>query len=659
MTRAQKTALWLSLIALLGVAFHLVYYFPHDSLWYDEALTAYVANDSWETLWRWCTQVDIQVPFHYVVLRLWSSIAGDSEFMLRVVSALSLPLTVAAAIFIGRRVSGMVGLGPAVGILIGVLPGTLWIAYEVRAYAVALAAFSWATAFLVAILPIGPQARPLSGRAMRWRLIVYALLMAAALYSHYTALAGFVGHGLICLYFAGRALLNGGGLRRVLISLLPVILAGVLFAPWLPVLLARGTADRSFYAGSIGPSRSLNVLAGFIMLGRQDEPFEAAPFVFTFAILIGVGVLSAVAWPKLRRALWVGGALGIVPVAIVIGLLLVNPKLTGRYFWPAWIGIDILLSLGLVALTAALARRESVHAVLSAALATLIALIPYGTGQRGEAPNVDYRAAFAEICTEGTPDDVILLRDGTQFVVERYYGRRPPCETPRHIIGMPDSLIPDVTQYLDLGELQAKMVEIAERRPPNVWVISWQGEIMDPQALTYALLDTTATHTIVARKYGELRLDRYIGLNADALRTLATDGPLTQARWLNITPIENGPTLIAVRMVAPARPKAGDRIVVHTWWNRGAVLVPELRGSARITTTDNGWIYAQADQPPSGWQFYDDRWTPGIPAFGRYELVIGDDVPIGAVTVRYAIYDTRNTAPVIVIPLGDILVTKP
>jgi hypothetical protein len=659
MTRAQKTALWLGLIALLGVAVHLAYYFPHDSLWYDEALTAYVANDSWETLWQWCTQVDIQVPFHYVVLRLWSGIAGDSEFMLRVVSALSLPLTVAAAIFIGRRVSGMVGLGLAVGILIGVLPGTLWIAYEVRAYAVALATFSWATAFLVTLLPIGPQARPLSGRVRHWRLIVYAVLMAAALYSHYTTLAGFVAHGLISLYFAARTLLRDGGLRQALTDLLPVIVAGLLFVPWLPILLARGTADRSFYAGAIPPMRSLNVLAGFMMLGRQDEPFEAAPFVFTFTILIGMGVLSAVAWPRLRRAAWIGGVLGAVPVTIVVALLLINPKLTGRYFWPAWIGADMLLSLGVVALTAVLTRRESVHAVLSAALAALIALIPYGTGQRGEAPNVDYRAAFAEICTQGTPNDVILLRDGTQFVAERYYGRRPPCETPRHTIGMPDSLIPDVTQYLDLGELQAKMLEIAELQPPNVWVISWQGEIMDPQALTYALLDTTATRTPLPRQYGELRLDRYTNLDAAALRTLAIDGPLTEARWLNITPVENGPTLIAVRMVAPARAKAGDRVVVHTWWNRGAVLVPELRGSARITTTDNGWIYAQVDQPPSGWQFYDDRWTPGIPAFGRYELVIGDDVPVGAVTVRYAIYDTRNTLPVIVIPLGDILVTKP
>src|SRR5258708_6705330 len=97
-----RKSLWASIIALLiGLAW-LVIHWPRGGFWYDEALTTYVATDSWATLWRWCTQVDIQVPFHYVVLRLWAALAGDSEFALRLLSALCILLAAAAMIAIGK-----------------------------------------------------------------------------------------------------------------------------------------------------------------------------------------------------------------------------------------------------------------------------------------------------------------------------------------------------------------------------------------------------------------------------------------------------------------------------------------------------------------------------------------------------------------------------
>jgi hypothetical protein len=90
--RRNNRSLWFAVLILLGVVAWLTYHFPHNSLWYDEALTTYVATDSWQTLIRWCTQVDIQVPFHYVALRLWTDVVGDSEFTLRLLSALCVVL---------------------------------------------------------------------------------------------------------------------------------------------------------------------------------------------------------------------------------------------------------------------------------------------------------------------------------------------------------------------------------------------------------------------------------------------------------------------------------------------------------------------------------------------------------------------------------------
>jgi len=641
--------MWVALGALLSVTFVLMLNFPHNSFWYDEALTTYVATESWETLWRWCIDVDIQVPFHYVALRLWSTVAGESEFALRLLSAFAILLAAAAAINIGRRLGRQFGasLGVVCGVLLTLSLGTLWIAYEVRAYASALMLFTWATAFLLAAL-----ARPTA-----WRTIGYAALMAAALYTHYTALAGLVAHGVIG---SGVALfrLRARAWRAAISAILPIALAALIFAPWVPIMIARSSADRSFYSGQVAPDLSLRVLMGFRVLGRQDDPEVALTWIGIYVLSITVGVLSGAALPSLRRALGAGLALSAPPIAIMVLLLMINPKLTGRYFWTAWLGLDLLAAIALVAAISALSRDERARGALGLIAALVFVGTPQLSGERGTPPKSDFRGAYAYICTQGAPEDVILLRDGTLFVAHAYYGRLPPCETPRRALGMPDALVPDVTRYLDLGTLQAKMREVAARRPPNVWVISWQADIMDPQALTFALLDAAGKRSEVARMFGDVRLDRYTEIDFALLDKLAVEGPTTQADWFNITPVPDGARFMAAQLFAPQPARVGDTLVVQAWWWRGARLVPTLRASARLTTLDHGWLYTQVDQPPAGWKFWDDRWVDGVPAFGRYELVIGDDVPAGRHAVRYVIYDANGAWQPIVITLGEIEVVR-
>lgn len=639
---ARSLELWLSVLILLGIVALLMRYFPHDSLWYDEALTTYVATDSWETLWRWCTQVDIQVPFHYAALRLWTGAAGSSEFSLRVLSALCIPLAAAGVIAVGRRLARGTGAGQAAAILLGALPGVLWIAYEVRAYAWGLALYAWACAFLARILT--------SRRPSPALILAYGLLMAGALYTHYTALAGFAAHGLIVTGAVIRILSRHMKIGQTVQLIAPLILAGILFAPWVPTVLARGGTDRSYYRGSIPPLQSIQVAAGFKALGRQDMPPTADALGLGYgALVIGGAVLGLIAGRTRRTALW-AITLTVIPLAFTVVILIVNPKLTGRYFWTAWIGADMLVALALVMLT----RYRLILALIGA---TAIATVPYFTGERGESPDSDFRGVYATICEQGTPDDVILLRDGTLFVTAEYYGKRPPCDSPRHTFGMPEALITDVTRMLTLGEAQGVMAQVAALRPPRVWVIAWQGDVMEPQNLAYGLLDGVGAHTLIGRMFGDVRLDRY-DFDTTALEKLATvaqQGALGDAQWYNIRPFPDGPNLIALRLIAPEKIRAGDVITVLAWWERGEKLYPDLRVSARLTTLDHGWVYAQVDQPPSAWKNVDDRWTPGIPVLGRYELVVGSDVPAGPIRVRYVIYDPAGRIEPVVIPVGDVM----
>jgi hypothetical protein len=279
-----------------------------------------------------------------------------------------------------------------------------------------------------------------------------------------------------------------------------------------------------------------------------------------------------------------------------------------------------------------------------------VAAVPWLVGGRGHPPDSDFRGAFAYLCTHGDPADVIALRDGTLFVAARYYGHRAPCLTERHPIYLPEAQMTDVLKALTLPDAQAAMADIAARQPPNVWVVSWQGDVMDPQGLAYALLDGTGEHTVVARMFGDVRLDRY-----EKPRPVTGD-PLALGQVMNVTPVPGGPTLKALRLLAPDVARAGDVLVLQAWWQRGQILQPDLRVSAQVTSLDGGWTYVQVDQPPAGWKYVDDRWQPGIPALGRYELTIGPDVPPGKVAVRYVLYDAAGRWPPQILNVGQVVI---
>jgi hypothetical protein len=638
---------WPSILLLLGVVGWLVINWPQRGFWYDEALTAFVALDSWATLWAWCTQVDIQVPFHYVALRLWAGVAGDSEFALRALSAFSIVLAVAAVINIGKRLHGH-GLGWAAGALLAFMPGLLWLAYEVRAYAWALALYAWATAFLVVILT---RERPSQYGGAGWRALVphrdvvgYVLLMLGALYTHYTALGAFAAHVAVLLLVIARR--RSAALLRTGITI--AILVGVGFAPWLPVMLARSAEDRSYFRGSIPPERSIPVMLGFQLMGRDDVP-EARP-----ALIAGVAVLlvMGIGWGALRKETRLAvlvGVLGILgPVAITAALVYFRPKLAGRYAWPAWIGVDLLLALVVIGMGRI--RRE--FGVV--ALATLIAL-PMLSGERGHPPDSGFREAFAYLCQQGSPDDALLLRDGTLFVTAEYYLRRPPCGERRFILPMPMSLITDVDRVLRYDEAVTKMSALRDHlsqaaartgKTPDVWVIAWQGEIMDPQGLTYALLDLNQ-RPVAGRMFGDVRLDQYQA--PDQVFAPDLRNPIGM-------PVPDGPLIYEWRLFTPDRPTTGDQLVLHVWWRRGAVLAPDLRISAQLTSADGGWTYHQIDSPPSSWQYYDDRWLPGEPVVGRFELPINPDVPPGEVNVRFVLYDAQGRWQASLVPVARVRV---
>lgn len=630
----------LTLLAFVG---WLALNWPHQGLWYDEALTAWLATGSWQQLIEWCTRTDIQVPLHYIVLNGFTMIGGSSEFTLHLLSAFCALLTVAAVIALVRR---LLDPSPAIitAALLAFTPGFLWIAYEIRAYALALALFAWASVILMALL------KP--GKPRLWLMVAYCALSLAMLYTHYTGIAALAAHGVIIAWTAWRNRSYAAPLlRRIAIC---AVIIGIGFAPWLPVLLSRGTTDRSYYPGAIQPQETLGVIFSFKWLARDDFRWLTPDQTISpLALIVAAGIVlfmgGIVLWIVRRgaaRPLIYGLAMALLPALMFTIVVYFRPKLAGRYAWPAWIGIDLLLTCGLDALASWLARPKPTRRIVLVGLVGVLVFVavPWATGQTGHPPDSDFRGAFAYVHDHRRDDDLVILRDGTLFPVAEYY-HSPPY------IGLPESLITDTSHILHAQEAVSVLTSDRLSATRGVWLLAWQGDVMDPENMTSALLETVGTRQPIRETFGEVSLD-YFSLN----RPLSTiQSPQINADPLVMTP--DGLTLRSAALVTAGPLYPGDSLVAHSWWQRDGVGNGVTRVSIRLFGPD-GKIYGQVDQPPAGWFYLSNHWPQSTPILGRYEMRLPADSP-SSITMKLVVYSAANVMSPAEITVGTVQVVAP
>jgi hypothetical protein len=115
--------------------------------------------------------------------------------------------------------------------------------------------------------------------------------MLAALYTHYTAIAGFAAHlailGIIALAQRSRVLLT------TLIAI--VLLVGIGFAPWLPTLLTVAPLTAvTTWAILIPPDRSIAVMLGFKLLDPRGLRDSANTLVIATCCMMVLGTILSV-----------------------------------------------------------------------------------------------------------------------------------------------------------------------------------------------------------------------------------------------------------------------------------------------------------------------------------------------------------------------------
>ena len=219
-----------ALLLAFGIAsFHLA----RDSLWFDEGYSMYVVRDSdsltshqptaiarhivnslRDTLAR--TRADVHPPLYFVLLDVWTLSAGESVYVVRLLSTFFGLIGLSATYALGKRLAdhqtGFIAL-----LVLATASMFVYYTRETRMYTLLLALSVLATLAYVRW----------SERSSVGRTLIYGGTLTALMLTQYVG--GFIAltHGLHLLLTQPR---------RIGRMLFPTVIALVLYAPWLPAL---------------------------------------------------------------------------------------------------------------------------------------------------------------------------------------------------------------------------------------------------------------------------------------------------------------------------------------------------------------------------------------------------------------------------------------
>jgi mannosyltransferase len=278
-TRRQHGAL---LIFVLGGFALRLYRLGADSLWYDETVSAHLASKSLPDLIAH-TARDIHPPGYYILLHLWTRLAGDTEFALAFLSVVFGMLLIPLAYALARRLLGRaVALWAA--LLVAISPFNLWYSQEVRMYTLGAAlglVTLWCALRIADQINKSTIQQTSKPTERRW-LVGYVLAAVAGLYVLY-----YFGFLLVTLNLLviGYFLLNRR-YRRLGIWLLAQVAVLVLYLPWLPIAWRQATNP------PVPPWRSLIPLPTVLLeawaalsLGQSVQPSQVWPILLVIAVL--------------------------------------------------------------------------------------------------------------------------------------------------------------------------------------------------------------------------------------------------------------------------------------------------------------------------------------------------------------------------------------
>ncbi|MBL8156470.1 MAG: glycosyltransferase family 39 protein [Anaerolineae bacterium] len=425
---------WLLAVAVLLIVYGLALQgIGRESLWNDEAWTAWAVQPRDPRLTLERVRQDVHPPLYFLAMEGWTLVAGNSETALRLPSAWAVLIALVATYALGRRLfdhwTGLIAL-----IVLGTASFTLYYAREARMYALLLALAALASWFYLRW-----RSRPSFPRAL-----IYALSLAALLYTHYSAALLIASHLLHALVTLRKPRLGWRGL-------IPYGVAALLFAPWLPIMLAQIRANPSGPLAIPVPTNLATLAALVLILTSAHPGLTALPALLGAIRIFDRKHTSAV----LLLVLW----FIITPVALLTLNALVAPVYQVRYVIAILPAGALLVAVGLRSLRLMAVITPRLQTALIAALLGWLAYTQVAMFREFWSEKSPWQATMQRVAESRQPLDLIIT-DFAPISPAAYYDQR---------LHLRSGFALDLSWRLhSFGELRPLLDRFADA--PSVWV---------------------------------------------------------------------------------------------------------------------------------------------------------------------------------------------
>lgn len=577
------------LLAVILIAFGLTTFrLASQSLWYDEGVTALVAQRGVVALTEW-TAGDIQPPLYYYVVAAWGTLAGWGEWALRFPSAWFVTVSAPLMAVLALRLSRSHSAGVLAALFVAFHPLLVYYGQEARMYA-QLTMLGLLSAYLLVRLADTP-----APRLVGW--MAFVVVGTAALYTHYFAL--FLLIGLAIAFLLDARWQRTSFWRKSF----PLFAAGaailLLYIPWLGAMFGQLREDRSYWTGTLKLDEALAKVA--ISFTSGETVFESTA-LWLLAGYGGVTLLSVVVlWRHDvigRRVLLYAGCWLVAPVAAVLSLALVIPKFNARYVMEALPALLLIWASGL-ALSSDQRSKHRRTPLASLVASMLVIGFFLGVSNWFFNPSFDkdhWRQLAAFLRPRLAPEETVVLVSGHAWPVWEYYAADLP------VVRLPDLEILDVDAVLDFATTGAILRKVyAEGSGLNgAWLVTWQDEVVDPNGVTPVQMELSGREKGQSATFSGLGLRRFTGFRPH--------------RFVDAPPIDTATDIVFGNQVILRGYKVVDNGDLLLFWERLPGItgsVPDLHFALTAATAEGAPVAAPPERRLAGYTYPFARWQSG------------------------------------------------
>jgi mannosyltransferase len=632
-----------------------------QSLWYDETVSAYLASQSIPDLIAH-TARDIHPPGYYLLLHVWTRLAGSSAFALAFFSLACGVLLIALTYALAHRLLGR-GVALWSALLVAVSPYNLWYSQEVRMYTLGAV-----LGMLALWCALNVERNSLTSAAG------YALAAALGLYVlYYFAFLLLALNLYIILSLLHRRQLQP--LRTWLVAQAAVL---ILYLPWLSTAWRQATqppvpAWRAFIPLRIVLLEAWTALS----LGQSVQVAYVWPLLILTGTLFLLGLIfrrtrprpTATSLPPDPGVGFSGQGLLAVytfgPLALIYLASYIAPLYHVRYVFTYSPPFYVLLGAGL----AWLARR--IWPLAAVAGLVVLGGSAFSILQMHANPEYaadDFKSAVEFIAQHWRPGDVVLINAGYAYTGFAYYydgaiaGRmrlsdygqspvRPSQAHDRPLLLTTGSITedpnlgwgdPDSDFYATTQAETAAALEQVTHDFQRIWMLRIYDTVTDPQGFVRQWLATNTT-PFETQLFGGQAFMRVQGFMSNYQPMPPPSDPVH---------LQGGVSLLAWRPGSDIHERAGQPLDVVLWWQvaeRSVLLDRPYAVSLKLWGTrsqgSESFLAAQQDEWPLGNLLLTPQWPPDQPMRHPMRLWLPPDLPAGQYRLTLEMYDPSTLEP--------------